>query len=405
MIECNDKPFVTRELVIQQNGRYSTIGYDQADVDVKSGGASVLVPLEVSKNGIYRPEGSIDGYNEVTVNVPDKPEQEKTADIQSNGTQTVTPDEGYALSKVTVNVNVPSDTPAQEKTFTNVQTTGTFFVEPDPGYLLSKVTINITPSFSLYGTGYDDTYNIWLECAIGESIQWAMNELGDGTLYGDCTSRYYYKTDIPIIILPNFDMRGVTCADSIFGYNKSLILAPNDCDFTNCLSANRAFSDCSALQKINRLGLASYCESMFESCLELRKIDKIYNSDSGHPFMNAYNMFGSCVKLQSIPVFDCSKLETFDYMFSGCYELENTGGFTGLGATFEETKTFDLSSSQALSEQSIQNILDTVYDMVSGGKTAENIHGILKLSSDVYAKVTDEQKQQATIKGWIIETS
>lgn len=35
------------------------------------------------------------------------PTQEKTIDITENGTHTVTPDEGYALSKVTANVNVP----------------------------------------------------------------------------------------------------------------------------------------------------------------------------------------------------------------------------------------------------------------------------------------------------------
>lgn len=35
------------------------------------------------------------------------PTQEKTVDITENGTHTVTPDDGYALSKVTANVNVP----------------------------------------------------------------------------------------------------------------------------------------------------------------------------------------------------------------------------------------------------------------------------------------------------------
>ena len=40
-----------------------------------------------------------------------KPEQEKTVEITQNGEHTITPDEGYTLSKVTANVNVP-DVPA-----------------------------------------------------------------------------------------------------------------------------------------------------------------------------------------------------------------------------------------------------------------------------------------------------
>lgn len=37
-----------------------------------------------------------------------KPEQEKTVEITENGTHEVIPDDGYALSKVTVNVDVPA---------------------------------------------------------------------------------------------------------------------------------------------------------------------------------------------------------------------------------------------------------------------------------------------------------
>lgn len=42
------------------------------------------------------------------INISGSKTQEKTVEITSNGTTEITPDEGYALSKVTTNVNVPS---------------------------------------------------------------------------------------------------------------------------------------------------------------------------------------------------------------------------------------------------------------------------------------------------------
>lgn len=96
----------------------------------------VVEPLEVTENGTYTPPVEIDGYNSVTVNVPLKYGegyndgfsegkkdgynegyqasqdsiiyQEKTVDIAENGTTEVLPDEGKTLSKVTVNVDVPT---------------------------------------------------------------------------------------------------------------------------------------------------------------------------------------------------------------------------------------------------------------------------------------------------------
>lgn len=54
------------------------------------------------------PNGFIAGINSIKTggNTP-TPSEEKTVNIKTNGTQVVTPDYGYLLSKVTINTNVP----------------------------------------------------------------------------------------------------------------------------------------------------------------------------------------------------------------------------------------------------------------------------------------------------------
>ena len=70
-----------------------------------------------------------------------KPEQSKTVNITSNGTQTVTPDSGKVLSSVVINTNVPAPAvQTQEKSVTITQN-GASEVTPDTGKYLSKVSI------------------------------------------------------------------------------------------------------------------------------------------------------------------------------------------------------------------------------------------------------------------------
>ena len=70
--------------------------------------------------------------------------QEKSVNIIENGTTSVVPDEGYSLSKVDVNVNVPP-TPTQEKSV-NITENGTTSIEPDLGFNLSSVNVTVDVS-------------------------------------------------------------------------------------------------------------------------------------------------------------------------------------------------------------------------------------------------------------------
>ena len=69
-----------------------------------------------------------------------KPEQEKSITITTNGSQTVTPNEGEVLSKVTITTNVPA-TPTEEKTVELALANGNQVLTPTAGKNFSKVTI------------------------------------------------------------------------------------------------------------------------------------------------------------------------------------------------------------------------------------------------------------------------
>jgi len=101
--------------------------------------------------GPYTAGIGYDGWGTVIVNVPDPPdphvvEANKNVTITSNGTGIeVTPDEGYnVMSKVTLNVNVPTPTIQTSKTVTLTQNNDSVDVAPDVGYdALANVHINV----------------------------------------------------------------------------------------------------------------------------------------------------------------------------------------------------------------------------------------------------------------------
>lgn len=71
-----------------------------------------LQSKSVTVNGSVVADEGYCGLSAVEVNVPPTPTQEKNITITENGSQTITPDEGKTLSKVTITVNVvPSSQP------------------------------------------------------------------------------------------------------------------------------------------------------------------------------------------------------------------------------------------------------------------------------------------------------
>ena len=110
-------------------------------------------------------------------------------------------------------------------------------------------------------------------------------------------------------------------------------------------------------------------------------------------------MFRSCLKLTTIPILDMSSVDDITNMFISDEKLTDLGGFTNLGKAFKYDETFNLSFTSRLSNQSVQNIIDTIYDM---NLNTKGVSATLKLAQTVINAMTDEQKSQLAAKGWTL---
>lgn len=154
----------TGDIEITANGTHDVSGKASATVSVPgkeeqektaalamAAGNQSVVPDSgkvLSKVTITKPATLIAGNVKKDVNIggvvgtlePQKEEQEKTITITANGSRTVTPDAGKVLSKVTITTNVPA-TPTEEKTVTLALADGNQVINPTAGKNISKVTI------------------------------------------------------------------------------------------------------------------------------------------------------------------------------------------------------------------------------------------------------------------------
>ena len=116
-------------------------------------------------------------------------------------------------------------------------------------------------------------------------------------------------------------------------------------------------------------------------------------------------MFSGCSKLTTVDLLNMERATSLTSMFQGCSKLTNLGGFANLGQGYVSTASgnnssykLDLSVSNLLTHDSLMNVINTVYDLKSDGKTAQTI----QVGSTNKAKLTAEEIAMATNKYWII---
>ena len=114
-------------------------------------------------------------------------------------------------------------------------------------------------------------------------------------------------------------------------------------------------------------------------------IDGLISFNDTSNVTNMYGMFYDCQNLTSIPQFDTSNVTNMNNIFYDCYKLEQIH-MTGMKVSF------DIHYSTLFTREALVEILNNLARL-SFSRT-------LTMGSDNLAKLTDEDKQIATSKGW-----
>ena len=361
---------------------YYDNGYSQGKIDGKTEGIAEqkakLTDIEIVENGVYE---RTDGYKKVEVNVPSPVIDLRETEITPETTeQIITPDGFDGYNKITVkgvDSSIDSDIKPeniksgvnilgvegnlegvnnQEKSIT-INSNGTSSVVPDNGYTgISKmnITVNVPTSggdgIDLTSLGYTAQENTKINTDIQDSIAYSQSLLEN---YTDSTS---YKDDNRITFVPLFPCSRRTSFYQMFIYCGSLTTVPA-LDTSSGTNFSGMFYGCEALKFVPQLDTSkntdfsylffncrsltsipaldtkkgAYFQYMFNYCYLLSSIPYLDTSNS----TNFSSMFGECRSLSTIPEINVTKGYYFDGMFINCSSLVSIGKLNSIiGADF-----------------------------------------------------------------------
>jgi hypothetical protein len=258
----------------------------------------------------------------VMVGGPTTPIQKKTVSITTNGTHTVIPDEGYALSKVTANVNVPiPEGYIQPSGELEVTENGTHDVTA-----YASVNVNVSTGGDEGWMGDGNTH-IWITLHEGRTspmlgvcpkgtvtVDWGDGTTpdvltGTSTIAVKWTPTHNYAEPGDYIITLTVDGKiGFYGSNSGTGYGSALLRYTTSGDTRNVVYQ-------SAVKKVEiGDGAISIGDGAFRECRNLAHI-LIPDSITSIGFYG----FGSCNSLTSVDLPAVTSIS--GYAFSACYGL------------------------------------------------------------------------------------
>lgn len=177
------------------------------------------------------------------------------------------------------------------------------------------------------------------------------------------------------------------------------------------LSASEEDTITTLATKINTLANPTefFVEKMNYAMFSLAKTIKSMPNIDSTSCTSFQSAFANAMNLETIPELDATKVSSVYTMFADCRNLTNVGGFKNLGQAYSTSQsenyssyTLDLSSTTKLTEQSMINILNDLYDIKTKGCNVQRV----KFGTTNLAKLTSEEGQaalaSATEKGWSV---
>ena len=325
--------------------------------------------------------------------------QAKSVTITENGMTRVTPDDGYVLSSVNVNVNVPSK-PEQAKSVT-ITENGTTEITPDDGHVLSSVSVSVNVAggpgiVTIPPVSFPIRNNIFTKATdidLG-SIEWVQASIND------ISNLFYRMTDLKAIkwgALSNLLSESIA-ASYMFGSCESLeTIDLSVLDVRYISSVDNMFHACKKLKNIvwNNIKVrASSLYNMFYGCSSLAALDTSFLDPEYDKVNNIGYMFNQCYALKTV---DLSNLKTANItsatsVFGACSKLTNIVFEDGC---FPNTSIRDLNfNSNPLSH-------DCAVDIFNKLATRTNSPS-LKLSATTKGYLTENEIAIATGKGWVV---
>lgn len=203
--------------------------------------------------------------------------------------------------------------------------------------------------------------------------------------------------------MSNINLLKATAISAIFANCSSILEASIDAPLAT--EASNIFYGCTNLKKITKFNipLAERSSSCFENCSNLEEINNITFGNIN----SLYSMFKNCSSLEEIPEINCSNVNGLDHFVDGCSNLTNLGPLTNLGQAYgtgyntahNVSKKLDLSTCPLLTHDSLVAIFNGLYDLNLA--TTFYTQDIV-LGSTNYAKLTAEEIEIATNKGWTV---
>ena len=220
------------------------------------------------------------------------------------------------------------------------------------------------------------------------------------------TSAEYMFSGYSLNELPQLDTSNVNRMDHMFSSCAKLTTIPQ-LDTSNVVNMDSMFYNCTNLTTIPQLDTSNVFRMsyMFGSCTNLTTIPQI---DTSNVTIMDYTFY-NCSNLTTIPQLNGEKLTDIVSAFNGCKSLENFNGIINLGQAYSTSTSANsnyykliLSDSTKLTEQSIINILNNLYDIATKGCNTQTV----TLGATNLAKLTSTEGQQALAsaqsKGWNI---